>query len=88
MSRFSRTGSVAKTCLPSGTSEHPRATMRSGLSPSTGSPRKSTSPPRAGVSPAMLRSSVLFPAPFAPMMVAISPRFTWSETRRSAATGP
>ena len=62
--------------------------MRSVRRPSTGDPRKSTSPPRAGASPAMLRSSVLFPAPLAPMMVAISPGFTCSETRRSAATGP
>src|SRR5512146_484493 len=44
---------------------------------------KMISPDCARRSPVTVFKSVVFPAPFAPMIVTISPGFTWSDTRRS-----
>jgi hypothetical protein len=47
-------------------------------------PSNRTTPLRAGLSPEMVRSVVLLPAPLEPMSVTISPSSTVSETPLSA----
>ncbi len=50
--------------------------------------RRPSRPPGRARGPTMVLSSVVFPAPFAPTMVTISPWLTWSETRRSTVRAP
>src|SRR5512134_1078843 len=70
---FSRTVMGAKSCRPSGTSEHPRKTTFSGGRFPMSFMSKKISPERAGRRPAMVRRRLVFPAPLAPMIVTISP---------------
>ena len=88
MRRFSSTVRPGKTRRPSGTCAMPRATIFSGGSLSMRSPAKRISPPLARASPEMVRSAVLFPAPFEPMMVTMPPAGTSTLTPFSAATFP
>src|SRR5574341_2211915 len=73
---FSRTVMGAKSCRPSGTSEQPRKTIRSGGSFPISRVSKRISPERALIRPEIVLSSVVFPAPFAPMIATISPART------------
>ena len=61
-----------KVLRPSGTCTIPFATILFGFFGS-GSPKNSTLPFNGFTRPEMVRSSVLFPAPFAPMMETICP---------------
>src|SRR5512140_1685703 len=70
---FSLTVMGAKTWRPSGTSEHPRKTILSGGNFPISFMSKRISPDRAGISPETVLRRVVFPAPFAPMIVTISP---------------
>ena len=51
-------------------------------------PSSSTRPARAGVRPVMVRSSVVLPAPLAPMTAVTDPFATSSDTLSTARTGP
>ncbi len=84
MMRFSSTDSDGKSRRPSGTSVMPRRTTSSAERPPTGRPRKATESAGTSISPAMARSSVLLPAPLAPMIASTSPASTASETPKSA----
>src|SRR3990170_4434717 len=70
---FSFTVMGAKTWRPSGTSEQPRKTIFSGGNFPTSLMSKRISPDRAGISPETVLRRLVFPAPFAPMIVTISP---------------
>jgi hypothetical protein len=63
------------------------ATACAGIVP-IGAPSKQMAWGRAGISPAMLLSSVLLPAPFAPMMATASPAATRRRTPNSAWKSP
>ena len=84
--RFSSTVRPGKTRRPSGTCAMPRATIFSGASLSIRSPAKRISPPEGRARPEIVRSVVLFPAPFEPMMVTMPPGGTSMLTPFSAAT--
>jgi len=71
-------------CRPSGTWAIPSRTIRSGRSRVIAFPSSATSPDAARTTPETADSSVVFPAPFAPMSATISFSFTWSDTDRSA----
>ncbi len=72
ISRFSRTDKVAKIFCSCGTKAMPRRLTSRGLRWWIGSPRR-VMLPRVGCSrPAMVFSSVDFPAPFGPMIATIS----------------
>src|SRR5512141_2929945 len=70
---FSFTVMGAKTGRPAGTSEQPRKTILSGGNFPISFMSKRISPDRAGISPEIVRRRLVFPAPFAPMIVTISP---------------
>ena len=70
---FSFTVMGAKSWRPSGTSEQPRKTIFSGGNFPISFMSKRISPDRAGISPETVLRRVVFPAPFAPMIVTISP---------------
>ena len=64
--RCSSTVRLAKICRPSGTRPRPRRAMRCAAPASTGSPRNTTSPLRAGCRPQIVRTSVVLPMPLRP----------------------
>src|SRR5512132_1751017 len=70
---FSFTVMGAKTWRPSGTSEQPRKTILSGGNAPISFMSKRIFPDRAGISPETVLRRLVFPAPFAPMIVTISP---------------
>src|SRR5512143_58879 len=70
---FSLTVMGAKSWRPSGTSEQPRKTILSGGNFPISFVSKRISPDRGGISPDTVLRRVVFPAPFAPMIVTISP---------------
>ena len=86
--RFSSTVRSGKTLRPSGTWAIPFATMTSGGRPSMRSSSSRISPVESFSSPEIARSVVVFPAPFAPIRVAIPPLLTESDMPRTAATLP
>ena len=76
---LSRTLSEPNTWRPSGTWLMPLRTTASGAIPAIVRPRKVISPERGGSRPDIVRSVVVFPAPFAPISATISPSLTWRE---------
>jgi len=66
----------------------PRRTISWGGRPSIGRPAKTTRPLRSGTTPVMAISSVVLPAPLAPMIATSSPGPTSSDTSSSARMGP
>ena len=84
-SRFSSTVISANNSRFSGTSEMPMRTSASVSLPSIRSPANLTAP-FAGSSPMIAPSSVVFPAPFGPITVAIFPLGTAIDTPRTAST--
>ncbi len=66
--RFSSTDSDPNSRLPSGTMTIPCAARRSGRSPVTSVPSNRIEPVVGWCRPAIVRSSVDLPAPFAPMI--------------------
>ena len=66
--RFSWTDSDPNSRLPSGTMRIPCLARRSGRSPVTSFPSNRTEPVVGWCRPAIVRSSVDLPAPFAPMI--------------------
>ncbi len=58
---------------PSGTWHRPREGSRSEAKPSMRAPSYQTSPDKGFMTPQMLMSVVLLPAPLAPMMLTTSP---------------
>ena len=66
--RFSSTVSDPNSRLPSGTMTMPCVARRSGRSLVTSAPSNRTEPAVGWCSPAIVRSSVDLPAPFAPMI--------------------
>src|SRR5262245_56500464 len=88
MTRFSSTLSDGNRRRPSGTSAMPRATRAcAGMSP-TGAPSNTTASRRESMRPAMDCSSVLFPAPLAPITATTSPRATAMVTPNNAWKSP
>src|SRR4029450_9658942 len=86
--RFSRTERFGKICRPSGTRPIPRcATLYDGR-PRISSPRNRIEPARAGVSPMIDRTVVVFPMPLRPIKVIISPGSIASETPNSTWLSP
>ena len=73
---------------PSGTMQMPCLTILSGLSLVISFSLKRIFPLRGFTMPATVRSMVLFPAPFAPMMETISPLATSRLTSSRAFIGP
>src|SRR5512134_1053974 len=88
ISRFSRTVIRERIARPSGTSAMPRRTIRCGGRPATSSPRKRIDPAPGARTPAIVRISVVFPAPLAPMMPTIPPSGTSRVTSRNARIFP
>ena len=86
MSRFSRTVICGQSCRASGTITSPRSTSLKAGRPVTSSPWKRMVPRRGLRRPAMVRRVVVFPAPFAPTRVTISPGSTSKETSQTAWT--
>ena len=66
----------------------PRAVMTCGLTPVISFPWNVTPPRRGLSSPEIVRSVVVFPAPFAPISVTISPCSTSIEMPCSAVIAP
>ena len=64
------------------------ATIFSVGTPTTSWPRIAISPARGRMSPMIVLSRVVLPAPFAPTIATTSPGFTCSETRRSTVSWP
>src|ERR1700716_3427631 len=92
ISRVSSVDSEANSFRPSGRSAMPRPTTRkAGRSP-IGAPSNTIASRRAGIRPAMLLSSVLLPAPFAPMIATTrrgaaaieSPNSAWKSPRNAS----
>ena len=79
-SKFSRTVNSGITDLPSETCEIPRRTSASGLIPAIFSPFHIIDPLVGCLRPESVRSSVVLPAPFAPIMAASLPVGTAIET--------
>ena len=73
---------------PSGTRETPARTTSSGGRPVIVVPSMLAEPASGRTSPARVRMSVDFPAPFAPMTAVTSPRGTERLTASRARTGP
>ena len=88
MRRLSSTVIGPKTRRPSGTCAMPILTMRCGDVPSMRSPQNEISPDAARLSPEIVLSSVVLPAPLAPMSATTSPSSTVSDTRSSACADP
>src|SRR5512134_949960 len=88
ISRFSRTVIRERIARPSGTSATPRRRIACGGSPAMSSPRKRIAPVRGERTPAIVRISVVFPAPFAPMMPTMAPSGTSMDTSRRARIFP
>src|SRR5579871_1627887 len=86
--RFSNTDSRPKIRRPSGTWTTPRATMPWGGTSVKSWPSRRTVPRCGRSNPLMVLSVVLFPAPFAPIRVTISPSCTSRDTPRSAWMAP
>ena len=86
--RFSSTVRPGNTRRPSGTWASPKRTRASTPSPARLRPSSRMSPWRGRMRPEMLRSSVVFPAPFAPSSATTSPARTLSSTALKATTGP
>src|SRR5512143_3289190 len=85
---FSFTVIGAKSWRPSGTSEQPRKTILSGGNFPISFVSKRISPDRGGISPDTVLRRVVFPAPFAPMIVTISPAPMCIETFLSTLSLP
>ena len=66
----------------------PRLTTSNAGAPPIASPSNTMSPRRGAIMPAMLFSSVLLPAPLAPITATTSPALTLSETPNSAWKSP
>src|SRR6187401_2929128 len=84
-SKFSRTLRLPKMARPSGTSAAPSCTTRCVARPFTSRPSTRSVPPACGTSCMIDFSTLLLPAPFAPIKVTISPRPTLRETSLQAA---
>ena len=87
-SRLSSTLIEAKTPRPSGTRQMPARTLRSTGRPVMGAPLKRISPAVGGLMPSTVCSSVVLPAPLAPISTTISPRNTSRLASFSAFTCP
>jgi len=88
MSRLRSTVSVVKIPRPSGHSAIPRRARCEAVSAVTSAPSKRILPDATGVAPAIVRISVVLPAPFAPRQATASPASTLTDTPRSASTLP
>ena len=66
----------------------PRAAIRYGGRPATGTPSRRTVPARRASRPVTARSSVVLPAPFGPRSATTSPAPTSSETPRRTRASP
>jgi len=88
ISKFSSTVRRGNKRRPSGTSAMPRSTTRSAGRPRIERPSKSTSPPAGASRPASARSSVLLPAPLAPIKATHSAASTSKSTPCSTSTLP
>src|SRR5579875_1349108 len=86
--RFSSTLIERNRLRPSGTRATPRSTIAAGRHPVIGRPSNTMLPPSARTIPIRVLSVVVFPAPFAPTMLTISPRSTANETPCSALKSP
>ena len=80
MSTLSRTLITGNSWRASGTWMRPRPTMSAGAMPAMSVPSNVMRPALGFTSPEMARSSVVLPAPLAPMMVTTSPRPTSMDT--------
>ena len=88
ISKFSSTLSDGNSPLPSGTSAMPRAATACAGSPPIGAPSNTIASGRERNTPAMLLSSVLLPAPLAPITATASPGATCIDTPNSAWKSP
>jgi hypothetical protein len=88
ISRFSRTVILERIARPSGTRATPRRTILWEGSPVISSPRKEIVPARGASAPAIVFISVVFPAPFAPMIATTPPPGTSMEISLSARIFP
>src|SRR6516164_2147154 len=88
MRRFSRTLRNGKTSRPSGTWLMPRRVTLSGSMRPISRPSKTTLPFCGSMTPQIVFSAVVLPAPLAPRMATTPPRGTSKETPRMAAIGP
>ena len=88
MTRFSSTLSEGKSRRPSGTIAMPRSTIAAEGSAPIGRPSKRTVSGAFRMTPAMERSSVVLPAPLAPMIATVSPGSSAMSTPNSAWKSP
>src|SRR6185436_15188858 len=79
---------VPKSWRRSGTCASPRRTMACVARPAISAPSSWIEPCQARTRPITVLSSVLLPAPLAPISATISPRFTSSDTSRSTGEAP
>jgi hypothetical protein len=85
---FSSTVIRANTRRPSGECAIPRLRMVCAGAFVSVSPSNRMSPPRGRSNPEIVRSVVVFPAPFAPMRQTIWPASTVNDTSRTASIAP
>ena len=88
MRRFSSTLRKVNTWRPSGTSTTPARATASASRPSMRRPSNSMLPLAGSITPAMVLSSVVLPAPLAPSTATMRPGPTSRLMPRMALTGP